>query len=145
MQAQITALLLNTDGTHRKVKVRLAADYRRAVGGKVEMLATRSSLVCYVRRDSHTGDDLPNNEYSPLLRAMGFEPESVGGGHRVVGNALLCSSSRTGNDESVTREVMDMVLAYDRAKDKALFLLEVCNKRDALSDSEEEESDESSQ
>lgn len=136
MNPTIKALLLRTDGTSSLVRVRVRRDYARHLGGTPELLATRTSTVCYVRKDGRHNEQLARNPYSPLLRVMGFDVGSVGGRAYVLGDALLCVTSHEGHDASVSPLVLDTVRAYDAASDRELFLMELCNARSCQSDDE---------
>ena len=82
------------------------------------MLATRGTHICYVRRDSHDNDQLVVSEYSPLLCALGFPSRRA---WAVVGRIMWVTRSSAVHHapatiRAPTRELQDLVLAYDRAR-----------------------------
>lgn len=136
----VRALLLRANGTCKEVTLRTHADYRRVLGGKTEMMATRSRTQCYVRKDPQKYQ-LPVSDFGELLELMGFEIESIDGAQQLMGDALLCGS-QDGDDVDLPRAVRDLVSTYVDCEDRALFLLEMANKA-TMPSVEEEESEES--
>ncbi len=135
----VKALLLRADGTYKQVTLRYPCDYRKALGGKPEMLATRSRALCYVRMDPQK-HRLPVSDFSELLDLLGFEPDSIRGAeHYVMGDALLCGSAGD-MDADLPQSVCDLVRAYTQSDDRGLFLLEMQN-RVQHSDVSEEDDD----